>query len=78
MLVLSRKTGEALVIGEEIVVEILEIRGDAVKLGISAPKKIPVWRRELLTEVRDVNVAAVKTAPAKIDDLNELIRKGGK
>ena len=78
MLVLSRKTGEALVIGEEIVVEILEIRGDAVKLGISAPKKIPVWRRELLTEVRDVNVAAVKAAPEKIDDLNELIRKGGK
>lgn len=78
MLVLARRTGEALLIGDDIVIEVLEIRGDAVKLGIRAPRDIPVWRRELLTEVREANVAAGKTAPAKLDKLNEWIRKGGK
>lgn len=78
MLVLARRTGEALLIGDDIVIEVLEIRGDAVKLGISAPRSIPVWRRELVAEVKEVNVTAGKTAPAKIDDLNEWIRKGVK
>ena len=78
MLVLARRTGEALLVGDDIVIEVLEIRGDAVKLGISAPRSIPVWRRELVAEVKEVNVAAGKTAPAKIDDLNEWIRKGVK
>ena len=78
MLVLARKTGEALLIGDDIVIEVLEIRGDAVKLGIRAPRDIPVWRRELISEVREANVAAVKAAPEKIDELNEWIRKGGK
>jgi carbon storage regulator len=48
MLVLSRKRDEELVIAEgEIVIRVIEIRGDSVRLGIEAPRDIPVWRREV-------------------------------
>ena len=48
MLVLSRKTQEAIVIDGEITVRILEIRGNTVRLGVEAPKEIPVLRSELI------------------------------
>ncbi len=48
MLVLSRKLGESLVIADNVVVTVLEVRGDRVKLGIAAPVEIPVVRDELL------------------------------
>jgi len=48
MLVLSRKKSEAIVINENIVVTIVEVRGDNVRLGIDAPKDVPVLRSELL------------------------------
>lgn len=47
MLVLSRAKGDALVIGDDIVVEIVEITGDKVRLGIMCPREIPVHRREI-------------------------------
>lgn len=47
MLVLSRKKGESIVIDNDIVVVIVEIRGDKVRLGVQAPKEIPVHRREV-------------------------------
>ena len=47
MLVLSRKIGESIVIGSEIVVEVVERRGDKVRLGITAPDKVPVDRAEV-------------------------------
>ncbi len=75
MLVLARRTGEALLIGDEIVVEVLEIRGEAVKLGIIAPRSVPVWRRELIVAVKEVNVAAGSTTPERITELNELISR---
>jgi carbon storage regulator len=47
MLVLSRKTEEDILIGDSVVVKIIEIRGDKVRLGIEAPKDVPVHRREI-------------------------------
>ena len=47
MLVLSRKKGESIVINNSIVVEVIEIRGDKVRLGVEAPKEIPVHRNEV-------------------------------
>jgi carbon storage regulator len=49
MLVLSRKSEESIVIDERIVVTVLEVRGDQVRLGIKAPREIPVVRDELIT-----------------------------
>lgn len=47
MLVLSRKTEEDILIGDSVVVKIIEIRGDKVRIGIEAPKDVPVHRREI-------------------------------
>lgn len=48
MLVLARKPNEAIVIGDQITVTVLEVRGNQVRLGIEAPKEVPVLREELL------------------------------
>ncbi|MBO4883128.1 MAG: carbon storage regulator CsrA [Lachnospiraceae bacterium] len=58
MLALSRKKGEALVISNNIEVTILEIKGDQVKIGISAPREVPVYRKEIYLQIQDSNKAA--------------------
>jgi carbon storage regulator len=62
MLVLSRKTGEAIVIGKDIVVTILEVRGDQVRVGVDAPRSISVHREEIYLQVARENSAAVASA----------------
>jgi carbon storage regulator len=52
MLVLSRKPGESVVVGDGIVVTIVEIRGDRVRLGVEAPQNVPVHRREVYEAIR--------------------------
>lgn len=61
MLVLSRKKGEALSLGQNITVEILGIEGDRVRIGIDAPKEIRIFRKELLDETININKIAAKT-----------------
>ena len=53
MLVLSRKNNESIVINDQIVVTIVEIRGDKVRLGIDAPKEVPVHRREVYDKIKE-------------------------
>ena len=60
MLALSRKKGEALVINNNIEVTILEIKGDQVKIGIAAPKSVPVYRKELYLQIQEANKAAAE------------------
>ena len=52
MLVLSRKQYEAIVIGKDIVIEVVEIRGDKVRLGIEAPREVPVHRKEVFEAIQ--------------------------
>lgn len=52
MLVLSRKRDESILIGDDIVVTLVEIRGDKVRLGIDAPKDVPVHRREVYDAIK--------------------------
>ena len=59
MLALSRKKNEALVINNNIEITVLEVKGDQVKLGISAPKEIPVYRKEVYVQIQEANKAAV-------------------
>lgn len=53
MLVLSRKKDESIIINQNITITVVEIRGDKVRLGIEAPKEIPVHRREVYDAIRD-------------------------
>lgn len=59
MLALSRKKNEALIINNNIEITVLEVKGDQVKLGISAPKEIPVYRKEVYIQIQEANKAAV-------------------
>jgi carbon storage regulator len=63
MLVLSRKKNETVVINNDITVTVVEIRGDKVRLGIVAPKEVPVHRQEVWEEIHAV--AAEPTAPVR-------------
>lgn len=58
MLALSRKKNESIVINNDIEVTVLEIKGDQVKLGITAPKSVPVYRKEVYVQIKDANRAA--------------------
>ena len=55
MLALSRKKNEALVIDNKIEVTILEIKGDQVKVGINAPKDVPIYRKEVYLQIQEAN-----------------------
>ncbi|MGN0318265.1 MAG: carbon storage regulator CsrA [Lachnospira sp.] len=74
MLALSRKKDEAIVINDEIEVTVIEIKGDQVKLGISAPKSVPVYRKEVYVQIQNANKEA---ASQKVDvtAINKLFKK---
>ena len=55
MLTLSRKKGESLVINNNIEITVLDIRGDQIKIGINAPREVPVYRKEIYTEILEAN-----------------------
>lgn len=55
MLALARKTGQSIVIGNDIEVCLLEIKGDQVKIGITAPKSVPVYRKEIYLQMQEAN-----------------------
>ena len=59
MLALSRKKNEAIVINNNIEITILEIKGDQVKIGINAPKEVPVYRKEVYLQIQEANSEAV-------------------
>ena len=59
MLALSRKKNQAIIINNNIEVTVLEIKGEQVKLGISAPKDVPVYRKEVYAQIQDANADAV-------------------
>jgi carbon storage regulator len=62
MLALSRKKNEAIVINNNIEITVLDIRGDQIKLGISAPKEIPIYRKEVYIQIQNENKEATDVA----------------
>jgi len=71
MLVLSRKKGEAIMIGNDIELQILDVSSEGVKLGISAPKEVGILRKELFVAIADTN----KEARMPVLSLEELKRQ---
>ena len=62
MLVLSRRLNESIQIGEDIEVTVIDVRGDVVRLGINAPQKTQIWRKELWDAIVEENKKAAKEA----------------
>ena len=71
MLALSRKKNEALVINNNIEITVLEVKGEQVKLGISAPTEVPVYRKEVYIQIQAANEAAMTTDSTQA--LNDLL-----
>lgn len=65
MLALARRVNESIVINDDIEVTVLEIKGDQVKLGINAPKSVPIYRKELYVQIQKSNEDAVNAAGAE-------------
>jgi carbon storage regulator len=63
MLILSRKVNEKIIIGDDISVSIIEIRGDQVRLGVDAPKAVKVYRQEVFDAIKAENKAAAESTP---------------
>lgn len=61
MLALSRKKNEALIINNNVEITILEIKGEQVKIGISAPKEVPIYRKEVYMQIQNANEESVHT-----------------
>jgi carbon storage regulator len=63
MLILSRKIDEKIMIGDNISVSVIEIRGDQVRIGVDAPKNVKVYRREVFDAILEENKAAAESKP---------------
>ena len=76
MLVLARKINESIMIGDDIEIVVVDIKGDQVKLGIRAPKNVSIHRTEIYQEIQDQNrEAAQAVSPDKLRDLQKLLGK---
>jgi carbon storage regulator len=73
MLIITRRPGEKVMLGEDIVVHVMEIVGNSVRVGIEAPRSLPVYREEIWNAVREENRAAADAVPG---DLPEPARHG--
>lgn len=71
MLALTRKKGESLIIDNNIEFTILKIRGDQVKIGITAPKQVPIYRKEVYVQIENENKAAVNAK--NLEKLKKLL-----
>jgi carbon storage regulator len=74
MLILTRKIGQSLIIGDGIEIKVVSIDGENIKIGISAPKDVSVVRKELL-EVKDENKKAALIDKSSLKKLEKLIKK---
>jgi carbon storage regulator len=80
MLVLARRLNESIMIGDDIEVVVIDIKGDQVKLGIKAPRKVTVHRKEIYQEIKQENIAAISSDfdPNTLRDLSDLFKKDKK
>lgn len=72
MLVVSRKSKQSLMIGEDIEIVILECKDGSVKIGINAPKEIKVYRKEIFDEIKNENTKAVQTDISFIKNILDI------
>ncbi|KNC17342.1 carbon storage regulator CsrA [Arthrobacter sp. RIT-PI-e] len=76
MLVLTRKVGEQILIGDDIVITVLDSRGEGVRIGIDAPRGVKIQREEVLRAVTEANLAAAAADAEAADALKALLQSG--
>ena len=75
MLILTRKSGESIMIGDTIEVQVVELKGDQVKLGISAPANVKLYRKEVYDAIQKENTEAAKSSIAALPSLDQMLKK---
>jgi len=75
MLILTRKLGESITIGDDIKIQVLEIKGKQVRLGIDAPRTYTIHREEIYQRIQDENKLAAQQAPISLKTFSEMWKK---
>ncbi|KAA3615502.1 MAG: carbon storage regulator [Calditrichaeota bacterium] len=75
MLVLTRRLGETIVIGDDITIKIVDIHGKQIRIGIEAPKEVSVYRGEIYERIMQENKAAAEAANVQNEDVTDNMRK---
>ena len=68
MLIITRRPGEKIMLGDDTVIEVIEVSGSSVRIGIDAPRSIPVYREEIWRSVKEENAAAASADPDVLPD----------
>jgi carbon storage regulator len=74
MLRITRRAGERIVLGDDVIVEVIEVKGGTVRLGIDAPRSLPVYREEIWLEVKRENEAAALASGERLSDVADRLR----
>ncbi|MBI4849271.1 MAG: carbon storage regulator CsrA [Nitrospirae bacterium] len=74
MLVLTRKSGESINIGDDITLTIVEIKGNSVRLGINAPAKLRIYRKELYEKIKQENLLSSSHSMDEFQKINKVLR----
>ena len=78
MLILTRKIGETIAIGEDIKIQVVSIKGRHVRIGIAAPAQTPVHREEVFQRIQEANEQAASVAPEDLSEVTALWEKAKK
>ena len=73
MLILARRVDESIMIGDDVEISVVEVKGDQVKLGVKAPKSVKVYRKEVYLAIQEENKAAAASTP-NLDNLGAMLK----
>ncbi|MBI2898721.1 MAG: carbon storage regulator CsrA [Planctomycetes bacterium] len=77
MLVLTRTVNETIMIGDDIEITIVDVKGDKVRVGIRAPSHVPVHRKEVYLSIKQANVEAALSLPESLEELRKILEQKG-
>lgn len=75
MLVLSRKRDESIIIGDDVIITVVDIKGEQVKLGVTAPKTVSIHRKEVYEAIQQENIEAAKPKTQKLGGLIKVLQR---